>query len=100
MGPLNTQVPSKSNLKTITKTPTTFFPSPADEEITIEALTNTGEIHKYWILDLRGREILSDEIKADEEFKKVDITNLAEGNYFIKIEDARENIYHLKFTKE
>lgn len=76
------------------------YPTPADKEITIEALNDTQQAHEYSVLDLQGKEIMSGELEGGVSFVKVDITNLAEGNYFIKIISPEEEVYHLKFVKE
>lgn len=78
----------------------TVYPTPAEKEITIEALNETQLSHEFWIVDLQGKEISKGEIEAGASYQKVDISELSVGNYFIKIKSPKEEIFHLKFVKE
>lgn len=78
----------------------TVYPTPAIDEITIEALNNELLTHEYAVVDLQGKEIITGELEAGVAFDKVDVSRLAEGNYFIKIKAPNEEVYHLKFVKK
>ncbi|MDW3647601.1 MAG: T9SS type A sorting domain-containing protein [Bacteroidia bacterium] len=80
--------------------PYVVFPSPAEDEITIETYIEEMMDHEFWILDLQGKEISNGMIEAGKAFQKVDITELSEGNYFIKVQGPNESIHHLKFMKK
>jgi len=63
-----------------------FSPNPAQNEINI---TSTDNFEKYTIFDVSGRQILTD---AFHEYKKIDVSELKNGIYFISLTSENQLI--------
>ena len=80
--------------------PYALYPSPAEKEILIETYIEQEMDHKFWVLDLQGKEVLKGVIPEGFSVKRLDIEKLPTGNYFVKIQGPNESTHHLKFTKK
>ena len=56
--------------------------------------------HRFWVLDLQGKEVLKGVIPEGYSIQRIDIEKLPSGNYFVKIQGPNESTHHLKFTKK
>ncbi|MBY8962129.1 T9SS type A sorting domain-containing protein [Flavobacterium sp. D11R37] len=90
----NPSLPLSSEIVT-EKERISLYPNPANDKINI-ALANTG-ITKYTIADTNGRTITTGQLTED--INSIDIQNLENGVYFIKLNNADSDT-NLKFIKE
>ena len=70
-----------------------IYPNPATDVITVKS--NQNPIETVSIIDVLGRQVLN--YKNDSQFKEVtlDVSNLPDGTYALKINTLRES--HTKF---
>jgi hypothetical protein len=74
-----------------------IYPVPASNELSIDASTKNNISVSYEIYDTRGRIILTDKLNSDHQ--NVDISNLSEGNYIVKLKDSKNrNLYSKNIT--
>ncbi|MDW3647602.1 MAG: T9SS type A sorting domain-containing protein [Bacteroidia bacterium] len=77
-----------------------LYPSPAEHKVSIETYIQEERDHAFWVLDLRGKEMINGKIKKGNSIKKLNIEELPAGNYFVKIQGPNDSIHYLKFTKK
>jgi blue copper oxidase len=70
-----------------------IFPNPASEEIQIKS---ESKINYYWIYDFKGSEVRSE---VFNENSKINVKNLPDGLYTIKVELKEHEILKTKFVK-
>jgi CubicO group peptidase (beta-lactamase class C family) len=69
-----------------------FYPNPANNFLQLDAETST-----YFIYNIHGQCCLKGKISAN---KKVDISMLNEGLYFLKIQTRNNRLQHFKFIRK
>jgi hypothetical protein len=82
-----------SGLSTAEETPLTIFPNPANDEITISGVTPES----IMIYDVMGKLVVSE---FDTETNKIDIKNLPNGLYIIKIISVDGKLFTDKIVKQ
>ena len=73
-----------------------IYPNPAKDYLTIADENASNEILYYKIFDNLGRTINSGQCSNNS---KIDVSNLANGNYFLKLNINDSNFVNLKFIK-
>lgn len=86
-----TQEQLLSTQKISEQTKVTIFPNP-----TKSVLNFSQELSEVKIVDLSGRQVLSDQSKA----KNISVENLPKGNYLITAKDKNGKVFTEKFAKE
>jgi hypothetical protein len=73
-----------------------FYPTPASSELHIDVELKKQDVIHYEIYDERGRLVLQNPLNTGHE--TADISQLAVGNYVLRIANASRNLYSGNFT--
>ncbi|HXS37590.1 MAG TPA: T9SS type A sorting domain-containing protein [Flavipsychrobacter sp.] len=77
-----------------------LYPNPANEMVYLKLPDNTQFQSGYAeIINVNGQVCLK-QLLTSRALQQLDVHNLAAGYYFVNINDASGNMYHLKFTKQ
>jgi hypothetical protein len=74
-----------------------IYPNPAKDLLQLE-IVNGLTISEYWIIDQFGKELLKNEVAGDKSIKHIDVSQLSNGFYFLKIKTDNQEIIK-KFIK-
>ena len=77
--------------------PITLFPNPCSDFVFINAVNDF--ITSFEITDVNGKIIAEKNVTANTPKIKADVSQLAKGFYFIRVNSKREKISNLKFVK-
>ncbi|WP_177730608.1 T9SS type A sorting domain-containing protein [Flavobacterium inviolabile] len=81
------------------KTAFSVYPNPATESLFVKGIETLDDQMQFSIFDFNGRKISKTEKQTVME-KGIDVSKLAGGVYFLRIEDAKGNVkQHSKFIK-
>ncbi len=75
-----------------------LYPNPAINELNLK-LEGNSDFVRYWIYDLAGKKLIEKEIQGSGTQYKINIDELRQGLYIIKIQ-TRDNIRTYKFYKK
>ena len=78
----------------------TLYPNPTEDKTTLQFDAKADAIYALHVLDITGRIILTQQIKAVEgsNMHELDFTNLAKGMYMIRLENSDAGSQLLKVT--
>ena len=76
----------------------TVYPNPVTDQFTINAPEEIQFPAKCVLFDAYGNTVK--QFGLDDYRQLVDVRNLPEGNYFLRVIDARNNNFGLQITKE
>ncbi|MFK7925047.1 MAG: T9SS type A sorting domain-containing protein [Bacteroidia bacterium] len=76
------------------------YPNPANDWLTIEALSERDQVHQYKMLDLRGKTVITGTLEANLGQTRVGVESLAAGTYILQIKNAKGQPINLKVTVE
>lgn len=79
------------------------YPSPVSELLTIHFAGTSDDLHTIEVSDLNGKVVLNEKTEIlpnNSTIKLVDVSELEEGIYFIKISDRKGNETSTKFIKK
>ena len=77
------------------------YPNPAKDKLQIEINSKKNGRATVDILDISGRKILTQNIQLDagHNLKSIDVSNLSEGNYLLKVYMAGKQFSIISFQK-
>jgi hypothetical protein len=82
-----------SGVKKITSDITiSVFPNPTSDIIEVESVNQPNTSLFYHLLDLQGKELWNNQLISNK--TKIDMANLAAGNYFVIISDSQNKQLH------
>ncbi len=82
------------------KADVSLYPNPANDVLYIKLQDNTQFQDGYAeVVNVNGQVCLK-QLLTSQTLQQLDVRNLIPGYYFVNINDANGNVYHLKFTKQ
>lgn len=74
------------------------YPNPANEWFILEAISEKDQDHRYKMLDLRGKTVLSGTLAAGTGQTRIDVGSLASGTYLLQVKNAKGQPINMKVT--
>ncbi|MEY2828539.1 MAG: hypothetical protein RIQ33_397, partial [Bacteroidota bacterium] len=75
-------------------------PNPANNFVKVKFENSVTETTTISLYDLLGRNVYSSTISAGSNAANIDLSNLTQGNYIVKVSNEKTILYHQKIVKQ